>query len=73
MTLTEEQRERLIEGIAQDHLESYADNLQVFDVLKDALINGCVGFVEYQDSELIDLAESRGLDLDEILGDSDET
>lgn len=35
MTLTEEQRELLVEGLAQDRMESFADNHQVFAALVD--------------------------------------
>lgn len=74
MTLTEEQRERLIDALCNDTLEMVRQDLLIgAQFLREMFAEGRTGFCEYSDHELIVEVEERAPHLlDEILGDSDE-
>lgn len=66
--LTVPQRENLMNALVEDRLADMQNDPASYDFyIREWLIEGHVGYADMTDMDMSDLAESRGLDLKEIL------
>ena len=59
MCLTTEQREALTDAVIEGWRDRFLPNID--QIIDDILFHGRVGFSDYSDVELVDLAEEGGL------------